>query len=177
MNFDRNIISKLHTVDPDKSLRLSRSPASNTPKAARNALRSTPGVTSQLLFVAEGRIGVLSFPHLTTNETNNLRLLGCCGDDAAILAPATISGDLLHQSFSALILKAAALKHAMPVLEQDPLELDAQPPSDNSPGPARLHAEFNEPENSPVRGTPSNLCSAPWHHRSEQLEAQFWWRH
>jgi hypothetical protein len=28
MNFDRNIISKLHAVDPDKSLRLSRNLAS-----------------------------------------------------------------------------------------------------------------------------------------------------
>jgi hypothetical protein len=77
-------------------------------------------------------------------------LLGCYGEDAAILAPATISGDLLHQSFSTLISKAVALKCAMPVLEQDPLELDAPPPSNDSPGPARLHVEFNEPENSPV---------------------------
>jgi hypothetical protein len=150
MNFDRNIISKLYAVDPDKSLRLSRNLASNTPKVARNALRSTPGLTRQLLFVAEGKIGILSFPHLTADETNNLRLLGRYGDNAAILAPATISGDLLHQSFSTLIFKAVALKCAMPVLEQDPLELSAPPPSDDSPGPARLHVEFNEPENSPV---------------------------
>jgi hypothetical protein len=121
MNFDKTIISKL--CDADKTTDLFKTIASSTPEAARNALKITPGLTRQLLFVFGGQIGVLSFPHVTTDSVNALRLLGCFGNDANTLVPAACPGDLLNQSFSALVTQAMAVKHLLPVLVADPLNL------------------------------------------------------
>jgi hypothetical protein len=66
------------------------------------------------------------------------------------LAPAAIEGELLSHSISVLVPKAVADKYNLPVLAADPLELEAPPPSQEGPGPARLNVMFTEPENAPV---------------------------
>jgi hypothetical protein len=150
MHFTNNIISKLYHADAEKANQLTKALTKGTPKAARNALKANNNLTKQLLFVTNGTIGVLTYPTLTTDEANNLRIIGSYGNDIDALAPAAITGELLSHSISALIPKAVANKYDLPRLAADPLELDAPLPSQEGPGPARLHVMFNEAENAPV---------------------------
>jgi hypothetical protein len=153
-------ISKLYDADAEKANQLFRALEHTTPKAARNAIRSNPVLTKQLLFVTDGMIGVLTYPTLTTDVTNTLRLIGCFGDDIDSLSPAAIQGELVNQSFSALVPKAMATKYKFSTLTADPLELDA-PDSDASPGPGRLHYNFTAPENTPVIAAVPATFSVP----------------
>ena len=120
MIFDTTLISKLYAAEAEKSAQLLKVFHRTTPQVARTALKTTTGLTKQLLFVSGGRIGILSYPTVTTDEANRLRLLGCFGGDADTLAPAALSGELLHQSFSTLVPKAMASKYSLPTLAADP---------------------------------------------------------
>ena len=143
-------ISKLYDADAEKANQLFRSLEHTTPKAARNAIRSNSALTKQLLFVIDGTIGVLTFPTITTDTNNALRVIGSFGDDVDNISPAAFQGDLIHQSVSCLVPKAMAIKYKLSTLVVDPLELDPPAPSIASPGPARLHYNFTTPENTPV---------------------------
>jgi hypothetical protein len=119
MKVTHNAISKLYDADADKANQLWKNLAKGTPKAARIILKTTSNLTNQLLFVVNGTIGVLTFPLLTTDEQNKLRLIGTYGDEIDNLAPTAIQGELLQQSVSALMPKALATKYDLPVLAAD----------------------------------------------------------
>jgi hypothetical protein len=150
MKFTSNTISKLYDPDAEKANQLFKALNKGTPNAVRTALKTNSNLTKQLLFVTNGTIGVMTYPTLTTDEVNNLRLIGSYGNEIDALAPAAIDRQLLGHSISVLVPKAVALKYNLPVLTADPLELEAPPPSQEGPGPARFHVMFNEPENAPV---------------------------
>jgi hypothetical protein len=101
MKFTGNIISRLYDADAEKANQLARALIKGTPKAARNALKTNSTFTKQLLFVTNGTIGIMTYPTLTTDEDNNLRIIGTYGNEIDALAPAAIAGELLSHSISA----------------------------------------------------------------------------
>jgi hypothetical protein len=143
-------ISKLYDANAERTDQLWRSLAKDTPKEARAAVKSNATLSRQLLFAFDGKVGVLSFPNVSTDNNNGIILLGCFGDNINALAPAAIAGNLVNQSFSTLVPKIKANRHKLPSLTADPLELEAPDPSNVSPGPNRLHVSFDDLEHTPV---------------------------
>jgi hypothetical protein len=73
-------ISKLYNADAKRTNQLWRSLAKDTPKEACAAIKSNATLSRQLLFVFDGKVGVLSFPNVSTNNNNDIILLGCFGN-------------------------------------------------------------------------------------------------
>jgi hypothetical protein len=154
MNFDTNAISKLFDEDAEKANQLFRHLAKRTPQHAVNAIRLNSNLTIQLLFMAEGKIRVLSFPTITTDaNTFALRVIGSQGDEIDNLAPIAFGGELLHQVFSTLVPTDVTDKFELPTLDEDPIQLDPPPPSTLGPGPGRLNVTINKPGDSPKIAT------------------------
>lgn len=144
-------ISSLHPHKPDNAMTLYSSMAKSTPADARSATKINPSLTTQLIFVAQASDGkgptiqVLSFPMLSTDSTNQSRIIGSYGDDDNNLAPISIPGNLLRDSTSTLVPNIAVARYNLPALEADPLNLDAPDEAEAD----RLHYVFEDPEYAP----------------------------
>ena len=151
-------ISSLFTPDASKALMLYKNLGKNTPAQVRSTLKVNANLSNQVLFITPGTAGggatvqVISFPLVTTDNTNQPLIIGIYGNDTDNLAPISIPGDRLFQSTSSLVAKIFADKYQLPVLAADPLNLDAPPGAD----PDRLHYVFTDPDFTPtIAGIPA----------------------
>jgi hypothetical protein len=155
-------ISDFYTPDATKANQLYKFLAKGTPPMTRHVLKTNNTLTNQVMFVTPGNtIGVITFPILTTDTNNRPLLIGTYGNDVDNMAPTAISGDLLNQSFSALLPSALATKFDLPVLTADPLNLDPPPPATVGAGPDRLHHLFTDPELTPIIAAIPAIFSVP----------------
>jgi hypothetical protein len=144
-------ISSLYSYNPDNAKILCSSMAKSTPADARSAIKVNQVLTNQLIFIApatEGKgptIQALSFPMLSTDSSNQSRLIGSYGNDDNNLAPISIPGNRLRDSTSTLIAIIIAARYNLPALEADPLNLDAPEEAEAD----RFHYIFEDPAYGP----------------------------
>jgi hypothetical protein len=152
MVLDTNAISQLHASEapPSKAKQLFKFLDKATPSELCATLKTTGHLTKQLLFVRGQTFVRMSVPIHSTDATNQSAILGVCGNDLDVLAPASIDGARLNNCVSVLVPKSAALKYKLPVLAADPVDLDPPETLGDQAGSQRLRFVFDTAEDSPV---------------------------
>jgi hypothetical protein len=149
------------------------------PMQVRSTLKLNHNQTNQLLFVHKGKLEVVTFPILTTNEGIEHTVIGTMGDEADNLAPIAINGDIVNQSILAIVNQSIlalvprdlATQFNLPILEANPVGLDTPPPTLAGEGADRLHCIFNNPNYCSLARRLRRACR---HEATHGLRICFW---
>jgi hypothetical protein len=151
-------IHRLFTRDPAKETALHDAIRRGRPLQVRSNLKLNHSLTKQLCFVHKGKIEVVSYPMLTTNEANEITIIGTWGDEIDNLAPIAIGGNVVNHSISVLVPGDLANQFDLPTLQVDPLGLHAprlpgateEATEDDDVDQERFHFVFNHIDKAPV---------------------------
>ena len=145
--------SELTTADPDKAQQITGTLSRHTSQLIRMGTLGNPSITPQFLCMFQGKPAIISQPTIASDDANTPIYLAGLGDTIEHQVPISLPAAYLTGYVVTLIAANEVEKYHLPVSEEDPMQLEAPPPTDGGegtpPGPDRLNFPWNTAADAP----------------------------
>ena len=138
---------ELTTANPDKTQQITGTLSRHTTQLVRMGILGNPSITQQILCMFQGKPAIISHPTIATNDATLPIYLAGLGDTIKHYVPVSLTAAYLTGYVVTLVAANDIATYHLPVLEEDPIQLDAPLPSDGGEGtppePDRLNFIFD----------------------------------